>query len=135
MSGNVFKVSAIVSFAKSLRAFPHVIKVLNLANCSLPPRGITAIVHAFKANWGMSLALEEFSVSGNKLDEEATDELCNWLNSMKAYSTLRRLAVADTLIDTFKLLESARWIVSHKQAYNTETNSCLEITGIFGLVE
>jgi Ran GTPase-activating protein (RanGAP) involved in mRNA processing and transport len=112
VSGNVFKVSAIVSFAKSLRSFPHVIKVLNLANCSLPPRGVTAIVHAFKANWGMSLALEEFSISGNKLDDEATDEICNWLNSMKAYSTLRRLAVADTLIDTFKLLESARWIKS-----------------------
>lgn len=131
----MFKVSAIVSFAKSLRSFPHVIKVLNLANCSLPPRGVTAVVHAFKANWGMSLALEEFSISGNKLDEEATDEICNWLNSMKAYSTLCRLAVADTLIDTFKLLESARWIVSRELGLKTTRLKCdAENFGIFGLV-
>lgn len=112
--------SAIVSFAKSLRSFPHVLKVLSLANCSLPPRGVTAIIHAFKANWGMSLALEEFNISGNKLDDEASDEVCNWLNTMKAHSSLRRLAVADTVIDTFKLFESARTIVrSNRGSYNT----------------
>jgi hypothetical protein len=66
---------------------------------------------AFKANYGMSLAIEELDISNNRLDTEASTAVCGWFNSVKAYSALRRLGVANTMIDIGSLLSHIKTMV------------------------
>lgn len=93
-SNSIFTSTAIVSLAKALRNFRHRLRVLNFAYCQLSPRSITALVHAFRGNWGLSLAIEELDLSGNKADVESYTLLLEFLTLMKENCCLKRLGLA-----------------------------------------
>lgn len=93
-TGSIFTSTAIVSLAKALRNFQHRLRVLSFANCQLSARSITALVHAFRGNWGLSLAIEEFDLSGNKADTESATLLLEFLTLMKENCVLKRLGLA-----------------------------------------
>lgn len=58
------------AFCAALRGAMHIIKVIDLSNAGLSARSVGGIVHAFRINWGMSLGLEELSLSGNQMDAQ-----------------------------------------------------------------
>jgi Ran GTPase-activating protein (RanGAP) involved in mRNA processing and transport len=128
LSGNHFTTNAMVAFAKSLRLFNHRLSVLSLANCSIPSRGFITLMLAFKANYGMSLAIEELNISDNRLDTEASTAICEWFSSAKAYSALRRLAVANTSIDVGFLLSHLK-SMKQMEWIDISGNKCDKIAG------
>lgn len=83
-------------FSAALRSCTHLIKVMDLTNTRLGPRGVGAVVHAFRINWGMSLGIQELSISGNPMDPNTASFFTAWLKDMAEYSALRRLGVANT---------------------------------------
>lgn len=107
-SGNILGANCIVPFARSLRTFLHQISVLNFANCSLSSRSLSALLHAFKGNWGMSLGIQELDLSHNRFDETSISNLIEWLSLMKSHSKLRRLGLSNTNIDVQSLLKSIK---------------------------
>jgi len=99
LSSNTISSNALVPLAMALRSFTHKLRVLNFYDCGLASRGIAALVHAFRGNWGLSLGLEELNFGKNKLDAEVTNIFCEWITLMKANCQLKRLSLADSGAD------------------------------------
>jgi hypothetical protein len=52
-----------------------------------------------RGNWGLSLGLEELSLSHNSVDQETSNLFCEWLNLQKGHSKLKRIAIANMNIE------------------------------------
>lgn len=83
-------------FCQTLQSFPHSLKVLNLSNCGMDGKQISAIVDSLASNYGMSLTIEELDLSNNKFDEQASGSFETWLSKSAQYSRLQVLRLANT---------------------------------------
>ncbi len=54
------------------------------------------LFQSFQRNFGMSLTLETFSIAGNKFSEISSNELLNWLSSVREHSQLRKLNLSNS---------------------------------------
>lgn len=108
-SGNTLTASSIVPFSRSIRNSLHLIKVISLRDCKLSCRSLSALIHAFKANWGLSLGLEELDLSDNTFDDTTTANFSEWFSLMKSHSNLRRIGLSNTNIDGVSALKAIKY--------------------------
>ena len=104
ISGNSVEPSSMVTLALGIREVTRQLSVLGLANCGLNDRSISSLFSALKTNWGFSLSLQDFDISGNKLDSSGNEALSSWLSAMKGASRLRRLGLSGVNLDGVRAL-------------------------------
>jgi Ran GTPase-activating protein (RanGAP) involved in mRNA processing and transport len=104
ISGNKIEPSSMVTLALGIREVTRQLTVLGLANCGLNDRSISSLFSALKTNWGFSLSLQDFDISGNKLDSSGNEALVSWLSAMKGASRLRRLGLSGVNLDGVRAL-------------------------------
>lgn len=104
LSGNQIDNPSMVTLALGIREVTRQLTVLGLANCGLNDRSISSLFSALKSNWGFSLSLQDFDLSGNKLDTHGNESLATWLAAMKGVSRLRRLGLSGCNIDAVKVV-------------------------------
>jgi Ran GTPase-activating protein (RanGAP) involved in mRNA processing and transport len=96
-----------ISIAASLISQQHGVRILNFENCNLSAKSTTALFEALAKNYAMSLSIRELYVGGNKFDEFSMNAMCHWLDQSKGYLALRKISLANTVVDlnrTLKLL-------------------------------
>lgn len=123
-SGNSLTAASIVPFSRSIRNCLHLITVLSLRNCNLSCRSLSALIHAFKANWGLSLGFEELDLSHNGFDDTTTANFNEWFTLMKSHSNIRRLGLSNTNIDGVSVIKAIRY--SPKLEYIDLSGNSLE---------
>lgn len=105
LSGNNIDNASMVTLALGIREVTRQLTVLGLANCGLNDKSISSLFSALKSNWGFSLSLQDFDLSGNKLDSCGNDALASWLSAMKGgASKLRRLGLSNCNLDGPKII-------------------------------
>ena len=71
------------------------------------------MIAGLSRNWGLSIAIKEFDLSGNTMDASTSELFCTWIKHMGKESKMQRLAVAHTslvLADFFDALDLARLV-------------------------
>lgn len=104
LSGNQMDNPSMVTLALGIREVTRQLTVLGLANCGLNDKSISSLFSALKSNWGFSLSLQDFDLSGNKLDTHGNESLASWLSAMKGVSRLRRLGLSGCNLDAVKVV-------------------------------
>jgi Ran GTPase-activating protein (RanGAP) involved in mRNA processing and transport len=84
------------AIGEALQIWPHSLKSINLSNCHLTDKGVTALAYALDKSYGMSLSLEELVLSGNNLGQAGTAVLEAWGSNVKSYANLKKLHLANT---------------------------------------
>jgi Ran GTPase-activating protein (RanGAP) involved in mRNA processing and transport len=67
-----------------------------LAHCTISIKSLTALIQAFKKNYGMSLSIENLDLSFNKLGKQGSSLLGNWLNMIRSHTHMRHLYLSTT---------------------------------------
>eukprot|EP01124_Arcella_intermedia_P027522 TRINITY_DN5404_c0_g1_i1.p1 TRINITY_DN5404_c0_g1~~TRINITY_DN5404_c0_g1_i1.p1 ORF type:complete len:912 (+),score=196.37 TRINITY_DN5404_c0_g1_i1:321-2738(+) len=100
LSGTKFKSdSAIIAFSYGLQRINHSMTAINLDNTMAHSIiGASLIFRSLQLNPGLSLSLEEFHFSGNKMDLEAVNILLDWLRGLAINNCkLHKLSLATSL--------------------------------------
>lgn len=89
----------IQSLCSAFQVYPHALKRLTLAYCSLGAKSLVGLFEAFEKNFPMSLTIEELDLSGNKFEDHGSVALSNWMSKAREYSSLRKLVLANASVN------------------------------------
>ena len=97
LSGNTLKDGGAKALSHAIRQMQHGLVSLRLAGCGIGSKGFQALFGALKARVDSSIYLRELDISYNKLDDNGTVALCEWVKAFRGGETgLRKLGLAQT---------------------------------------
>eukprot|EP01123_Difflugia_compressa_P011620 TRINITY_DN470_c0_g6_i1.p1 TRINITY_DN470_c0_g6~~TRINITY_DN470_c0_g6_i1.p1 ORF type:complete len:767 (-),score=153.63 TRINITY_DN470_c0_g6_i1:47-2029(-) len=102
-SQNKITVKGIEALASFMQTCPHLIQVINMNDVGMNGPGLQALTNAWTINWGLSLGIEELNISNNQLSTASPDFIA-FMSTMRKYSKLRRLGIANTSIAVGSLI-------------------------------
>ncbi|EGC36773.1 hypothetical protein DICPUDRAFT_97479 [Dictyostelium purpureum] len=94
ISENNFSKQSISSLISCMTNFNHSLIYLNISNCSIPPKMMSAFFESLEKNYGMSLTLEYLNISNNKLDDSGNSALTSWIIRSRGNLSLKNFMLA-----------------------------------------
>jgi Leucine Rich repeat len=108
LSSNKIDTRGMFNIAQAISHFRHGLRVLDLSACSISSKGMLALVNAFERNYGVSLTIEELSLSENSFDDDGSKAFERWLANVKEHAALRVLRLAKCKLNVTSAAKSFR---------------------------
>lgn len=112
LSQNEMTLRDIEAFTKGFKEKKRALIYLNLSECDLNSKAIATLFDGFRANWPVSLSIEELHLERNRFEELGSIACGEFLNAAKNYSKLRIFNLAATSPNLLIILQHIRHLPS-----------------------